>query len=954
MRKYILTYVLLLVGAMSAFAVMATPEPISVLMPDGSTRLVRLCGDENASWYTTLEGTLLMRDAKGFLVEATDEYVQMHKATLRKAVSLQKAAAAARTSYVPATGHVRIPVVLLNFTDKQFVLDDVAAKFDDLYNGKGGTNPRATGSVHNYYIASSDSALSLEYDVLGPYTLSHNMAYYGANVGENYNKNASALVREAAQLAYDAGVDLSIYDNNNDGIVDNLSIVVAGYNEAEGGPEDAIWPHYSRLGQSIRVGSVSVSPYLMISELRGDRGNTQAGIGTYSHEFGHALGLPDFYNTESSGAYTLGEWSLMCSGSYNNNGCTPPTFTAFERFAMGWLTPVQLTEAQSCYLEPIETSNTAYLIAATTHNLNGTAPSPMEYFLLENRQQVGWDALAPSALVGTGMMVSHITWNDTKWTYNTFNNAAPLGFDIVEAVGSDPQFSRPSDLFPGTSNITTYTPLLNDGTLMREHQLLNIMQLDDGRISFRHGESADEGFLFSPSEAPLLTTTFDAGVRNELDTFVLTITGKQLKADSVKIYLTTSNFAFSPNNGTDWYFGTSASGEFEDAVLPDSTYSRELLVVCRPSRINCGSLKGNLVIASVDGSDINQLMLSGTAPRPTYITTPTPMGEDAMSETSFTAVWEPQDDADAYFLTLYSATDAESVVVQGFEEFSTPAERALIGWDAANIANYTASVASGKRSVLMASSDAYIVSEEYPCPPYMVSFWVSNNYTTDASGATPGGEVLLEGTSDGAHWEAIGKLSIKRTTKGLVKEYALPEESTYTRFRISYTHQAGNGGVLIDDFTADLPQTITYLYKANQYEVYGDKSRAVFSNLTAGKTYYWQVQAFEEKGCEAHYTSLSAPRAVTMADASKQRAELTITRSADGVYTLSLPLPSDGKHIVGIYAADGRMVSSVRPLYGETQVQLPTGGLQTQAVYYVKLFTGRMKRHADYGKFFFF
>ena len=135
------------------------------------------------------------------------------------------------------------------------------------------------------------------------------------------------MVTEAVQLAYNNGVDFRPYDNNNDGYIDNISIVVAGYNEAEGGEERTIWPHYSVISNSSPYNNKYLSGYLMISEYRSSGGKIQAGIGTYCHEFGHALGLPDLYDTEISKNYTVGYWDVMCSGCYNNDGSTPPTYT---------------------------------------------------------------------------------------------------------------------------------------------------------------------------------------------------------------------------------------------------------------------------------------------------------------------------------------------------------------------------------------------------------------------------------------------------------------------------------------------------------------------------------------------------------------------------------------------------------------------------------------------------
>ena len=293
------------------WAVPAVRQPIIRTLENGKTDTIYLYGDENASYRTST------RTARVPSLRA-------------QAPQQQKIA-----SYVPSQGKVRVPVILVNFTDLSFTIDNPQAQFNDLFNINGGSNPNATGSVHTYFDASSNGALDLDYEVFGPYTLSHEMAYYGANktsggVTTNHNIRAQELVTEAVQLAYDNGVDFSHFDANNDGTVDNISIVVAGYNEAEGGPANSIWPHYSNVTTSKRYGTKYISGYLMISEYRGSGGKVQAGIGTYCHEFGHALGLPDLYDTSSSDAYTVGDWDVMCSGCYNNSGSTPPTYTALS------------------------------------------------------------------------------------------------------------------------------------------------------------------------------------------------------------------------------------------------------------------------------------------------------------------------------------------------------------------------------------------------------------------------------------------------------------------------------------------------------------------------------------------------------------------------------------------------------------------------------------------------
>lgn len=134
------------------------------------------------------------------------------------------------------------------------------------------------------------------------------------------------------------------------------------------------------------------------------------------------LGWPDFYDTNGSDFGTgvgVFNWSLMCQGSRNDGGRTPPSLTAMERMMAGWLTPTTLTRSGDYELNPIQ-QNEAYLIATDTEG---------EFFLLENRQQTGWDR----ALKGHGMLIYHVDRSQRivegysardRWTYNMPNDVA--------------------------------------------------------------------------------------------------------------------------------------------------------------------------------------------------------------------------------------------------------------------------------------------------------------------------------------------------------------------------------------------------------------------------------------------------------------------------------------------------------------------------------------------------
>lgn len=892
MRRYIYI-VLFLATSIASWAVPATPKPIVRVLADGSRDTTYLYGDEYGSYRTDKIGRLLSPQRI------------MNRAPQRQMLS----------SYVPSTGKVRIPVILVNFKDYNFTLPDAVNQFNDLFNGKGGSNPNATGSVHEYYVASSDSALDLQYEVFGIYTLSHEMEYYGENNKNSrgdvtsHNKRARDLVLEAVRLAIDNGVDLSPYDNNGDGTIDNVSIVVAGYNEAEGGEERTIWPHYSSISSSNKFSGKTLSGYLMISEYRSSGGKVQAGIGTYCHEFGHALGLPDLYNTSDGSIYTVGTWDIMCSGSYNNDGSTPPTFTAFERFMMGWLTPLQVKSGMQV-LEPIESSNKALLIAKDSSNLKNFNPSPSEYFLLENRQLEGWDA-NKEALVATGLLVTHITFNKTKWDNNTFNNNEPLGFAIVSAGMSQQTKSSAADVFPGTTKRTSWLPTLNDGTLLADLHVSQIRQRNDGYVTFQVGSGGKAKLAFDRESVELETTyLYNA---EEYDTAQIKLNIDSLEADTVLLFISTQNFEFSADNGKSWYTG---GDTLAITVTQDSTYSIPLLAVHTPPRKNCNYLYSFLTAESIDFSEAAQMTLAGRAPRPTLITTPVIDSVKNISTNSFSIYWQEQDDAEEYYYTLYTLSEGECEESEALDvEFSKTGE--------------------------------WIETTRTIYAPDKISMLLNNTYTPNSTDETIGGDIQILGSKDGEQWEKVSTFRVHRTTKNVVKEIEVDTAKQWRTFRLNYTHVGGAGGVQIADFRSHYPMKINYVDSLFKYTIYAPSGEAVFRELRPNTTYYYSMLAYESKGCEPHYSALSEPRAIKTKPENTDP-KLIVTRSDDGVYTVTLPEMADGLHTLGIYDRNGALIYQLKPAYGDTEIILPK--LPVWQVYTLKYYSSKMKRKDLSGK----
>lgn len=395
---------------------------------------------------------------------------------------------------------------------------------NDLMNSDSYTYNGATGSVRKYFSDQSEGQYTPQFDVVGPVTLPNNMAHYGGNDAYGDDKLPGDMVVEACSIANaNHNVDFTQYDNNRDGYVDFVYIIYAGKGEADGGADETIWPHNWDVYSAEYYGNCSypetqrlfdgryIYQYACSGELDGPTGK-RAGIGTIAHEFSHVIGLPDLYDIDYGQNHedemTPGVWHLMDHGSYNNDGRTPPCYTIYDKYFLGWLkpqnpgnTPQELTLA----------ANEGYQIASSNSLLPATSTNTVYY--IENRQQSGWDAYLP----GHGLVIWKLMYNPTAWN-NNGPNATPgtIRYAVVSASGATTKIGTAADPFPGTQRKTEWRGV-------NGKPLLNITE-KNGIISLSYIKEVDESICSYEVAYENATVSSEVGAVAKGGTLTLTIT----------------------------------------------------------------------------------------------------------------------------------------------------------------------------------------------------------------------------------------------------------------------------------------------------------------------------------------------------------------------------------------------------------------------------------------------
>jgi len=417
-------------------------------------------------------------------------------------------------------------VILVEFSDRSFLRADTKEIFTDMINKENYTGYMSDtqipelipcyGSVHDYFRDNSMGIFAPQFDVVGPVKID------ALQTDPRQANNAQAVITKALKAADDL-IDYSQYDSDGNHEVDMVFFIFAGGgSNYSGNNTNYLWPHASEI-TSLSLDGVRFGRYACSTELYGrEESGVIDGIGTMVHEFSHVLGLPDEYDTDysSSGGQSVhpAQWSVMASGCYLNMSRTPCGYSLFERYAAAFTTPKTIEGNGSFTLNPLNTTNEGYRINCDVEN---------EFFLLENRQQTGWDAYLP----GHGMLVFRVdSTNATVWSNNDINTDPTHNYyELLRATpktnSSGTVTDSEGDPFPGTGGVTSInnstTPNLNSWTGTPTAIAINdIAESEEGVITFNTKKETLETDVEDFEEMPL-TTADTTGVEGKFCSWTL-------------------------------------------------------------------------------------------------------------------------------------------------------------------------------------------------------------------------------------------------------------------------------------------------------------------------------------------------------------------------------------------------------------------------------------------------
>jgi immune inhibitor A len=355
-------------------------------------------------------------------------------------------ARSSRLKKSPLRGVTRVAVILVDFDDKP--MKKTPKHFKDLFFSKGVI---PTGSVREYYEEVTNGKVDIQGEVVGPYRLPKTLKEYAnrkSGTGDNF-PNSRTMAKDAA-IAADVDIDFSKYDNDKDGYVDAFVVIHAGTGAEESDNPHHIWSHKWVLqGREPYVAdrNMKIYSYLTVPE--------DCKVGVCAHELGHLLfGFPDLYDADYS-SEGVGDWCLMGSGSWNNNGLTPAHPSSWCKCQQGWVTTkAPKANKKDVSIGDVKESNIVY-------RLWENGKDTREYFLIENRQKTGYDKYLPSS----GLLIWHVNENFTTNEKEGRYRVALIQADGKKHLEKGKNSGDAGDCFPGTSSNNDFDKNTKPGSL---------------------------------------------------------------------------------------------------------------------------------------------------------------------------------------------------------------------------------------------------------------------------------------------------------------------------------------------------------------------------------------------------------------------------------------------------------------------------------------------------------
>ena len=317
-------------------------------------------------------------------------------------------------------------VILFSFSDNDFLEDHTLDFYNRIFNESGYNEGHGAGCVTDYFRTQSGGLFNLEFDVYGPYKVSTKACPIENPTSKTRYYGADAMSEATTLFLEDhPEIDFSQYDWNDDGQVDQVVYVYAGFGGNYKTTYGYLWPNTSSFTALKTPDGKKISRYSASAEIWPTSTPISCGIGTICHEFSHCFGLPDIYPVGSTSyPYTsVDEWDLMDGGNFTNWGWCPPSYSPLEKMLLGWLTPIELTEAVTITdMKPVSEGGPVYQIKHTDN----------EYLLLENRQWKEWDAGIP----GQGLVIYYVNYQDNAWRnnrVNSFSSESSFRYKLVHA-----------------------------------------------------------------------------------------------------------------------------------------------------------------------------------------------------------------------------------------------------------------------------------------------------------------------------------------------------------------------------------------------------------------------------------------------------------------------------------------------------------------------------------------